>query len=143
MNMKNASLDRFTGCLEKGLLARLDEISAERGCPSRSQAMADFIRRAIAKRDWKGVCRCAGTSSLVYDPFDSRPVPGIESLVGANPKNVLSLQTNLLPGGKTLSTASVTGEPAALSAVTGRLTVDNIFDKRFQESSSDLAPAGP
>ena len=121
MNMKNASLDRFTVCLEKGLLARLDEISAERGYPSRSQAMADFIRRAIVKRDWKGGRRCAGTISLVYDPADSRPVLGIESLVRANSKNVLSVQTNLLPGGKMLSTASVTGEPAALQRLADAL----------------------
>ena len=121
MNMKNASLDRFTVCLEKGLLARLDEISAERGYPSRSQAMADFIRRAIVKRDWKGGRRCAGTISLVYDPADSRPVLGIESLVRANSKNVLSVQTNLLPGGKMLSTDSVTGEPAALQRLADAL----------------------
>lgn len=119
--MKNASLDRFTVCLEKGLLARLDEISAERGYPSRSQAMADFIRRAIVKRDWKGGRKCAGIISLVYDPSDSRPVLGIESLVRANSKNVLSLQTNLLPGGKMLSTASVTGESAALQRLADAL----------------------
>lgn len=121
MNMKNASLDRFTVCLEKGLLSRLDEISSERGYPSRSQAMADFIRRALVKREWKGGRKCAGTISLVYDPADSRPVLGIESLVRANSKNVLSVQTNLLPGGKMLSTASVTGEPAALQRLADAL----------------------
>lgn len=121
MNMKNNALDRFTVCLEKGLLARLDEISAERGYPSRSQAMADFIRRAIVKREWKGGRKCAGTISLVYDPADSRPVLGIEALVRANPKNVLSVQTNMLPGGKMLSTASVTGEPAALQRLADAL----------------------
>lgn len=121
MNMKNDSLDRFTVCLEKGLLARLDEISAERGYPSRSQAMADFIRRAIVKRDWKGGRKCAGAISLVYDPADSRPVTGIESLVRGNAKNVLSLQTNMLPGGKILSTVSVTGEPAALQRLADAL----------------------
>jgi len=53
MNMKNNSLDRFTVCLEKGLLSRLDGISSERGYPSRSQAIADFIRRAIVKKEWR------------------------------------------------------------------------------------------
>ncbi len=119
--MRNNSLDRFTVCLEKGLLARLDEISAERGYPSRSQAMADFIRRAIVKRELKGGRKCAGTISLVYDPSDSRAVVGIEALLRANSKNVLSLQTNLLPGGKILSTASVTGEPAALERLADAL----------------------
>jgi CopG family nickel-responsive transcriptional regulator len=120
MNMRNRtsdsekSLDRFTVCFEKGLLARLDEIAAERGYPSRSQAMADFIRRAIVKREWKGGCKCAGTISVVYDPADSRPARGLEFLLRGNAKNVLSVQTHILPGGKILSTASVTGHPAAL-----------------------------
>ncbi|OGR41244.1 MAG: hypothetical protein A2X35_07560 [Elusimicrobia bacterium GWA2_61_42] len=121
MNMKNASLDRFTVCLEKGLLARLDGISAERGYPSRSQAMADFIRRAIVKKDWRGGRDCAGTISVVYDPADSRPGRGLEALLRANAKSVLSLQTNLLPGGKMLATASVIGRPAALERLADAL----------------------
>jgi len=119
--MKNASLDRFTVCLEKGLLARLDGISAERGYPSRSQAMADFIRRAIVKKDWRGGRDCAGTISVVYDPADSRPGRGLEALLRANAKSVLSLQTNLLPGGKMLATASVIGRPAALERLADAL----------------------
>lgn len=121
MNMKTASLDRFTVCLEKGLLARLDEISAERGYPSRSQAMADFIRRAIVKKEWRGGRDCAGTVSVVYDPADSRPGRGLEALLRANAKSVLSLQTNLLPGGKILATASVVGRPAALERLADAL----------------------
>lgn len=121
MNMKKASLDRFTVCLEKGLLARLDEISAERGYPSRSQAMSDFIRRAIVKKDWRGGRDCAGTVSVVYDPADSRPGRGLEALLRANAKSVLSLQTNLLPGGKIIATASVIGRPAALQRLADAL----------------------
>ena len=60
------------------LLARLDAISAERGYPSRSRAMADFIRRAIVKKEWKCGSKCAGTISIVYDPADSRPGRGVE-----------------------------------------------------------------
>jgi len=119
--MKNAALDRFTVCLEKGLLARLDEVSAERGYPSRSQAMADFIRRAIVRKDWRGGRDCAGTVSVVYDPADSRPGRGLEALLRTNAKSVLSLQTNLLPGGKILVTASVVGRPAALERLADAL----------------------
>jgi len=116
MNMKKAdkSLDRFTICLKKGLLARLDEIASERGYPSRSQALSDFIHRAIVKRDWKGGRECAGTISVIYDPADSRPARCIESLLRNNAGNVLSVQTNILRGGKIFSTVSVTGHPAAL-----------------------------
>ncbi len=112
--MKNRSLDRFTVCLEKGLLARLDEISRERGYPSRSQAMADFIRRAIVKKRWKNGGVCAGTVSVVYDPADSRPGRGLEKLLRANARNVLSSQFHQLRGGKTLCGVTVTGRPADL-----------------------------
>jgi len=121
MNMKNNSMDRFTVCLEKGLLSRLDEISQERGYPSRSQAMSDFIRRAIVKRDWKGGRECAGTISLVYDPADSRPGRGVEALLSANGKNLLSAQTHLLRGGKLLCTISVAGRPADLQRLADNL----------------------
>lgn len=116
MNMKTSdkSLARFTVCLEKGLLSRLDEISAERGYPSRSQAMADFIRRAATKKDWRSGRDCAGSISIVYDPAGSRPVRGLEALLLDNSKSILSLQTNLLPGPKILATVSVTGHPAVL-----------------------------
>lgn len=114
-------MDRFTVCLEKGLLSRLDEISQERGYPSRSQAMSDFIRRAIVKRDWKGGRECAGTISLVYDPADSRPGRGVEALLSANGKNLLSAQTHLLRGGKLLCTISVAGRPADLQRLADNL----------------------
>jgi CopG family nickel-responsive transcriptional regulator len=114
MNMKNNSLDRFTVCLEKGLLARLDEISAERGYPSRSQAMADFIRRAIVKKDWRGGRDCAATVSVVYDPADPRPGRGLEKLLSANARSVLSSQVHQLRGGRALCTVTLSGRPAEL-----------------------------
>ena len=121
MGTTDTSLDRFTVCLEKGLLSRLDEISAERGYPSRSQAMSDFIRRAVTKKEWRGGHDCAGTVSVVYDPSDSRPGRGVEVLLGKNSGNVLSVQTNLLPGGKMLVTAAVSGRPAALERLADAL----------------------
>jgi CopG family nickel-responsive transcriptional regulator len=120
MNMKKNALDRFTVCLEKGLLSRLDEISAERGYPSRSQAVSDFIRRAIVKKYWKGGRDCAATISVVYDPADSRPGRGIETLLRAN-AGVLSAQVHQLRGGRTLCTVTATGRPAALQRLADSL----------------------
>lgn len=119
--MKTASLDRFTVCLEKGLLARLDEISAERGYPSRSQALSDFIRRAIVRKDWRGGRACAGTISVAYPAAEVRPGPAIGRLLAANPKSLLSMQTHLLPGGSVLCTLSVTGRPADLERLADAL----------------------
>ena len=119
--MKNTPLERFTVCLEKGLLANLDEISAERGYPSRSRAMADFIRRAIVKKDWKGGRECAGTVSMVYDPADGRPGRGLENLLRSHARNVLSSQTHRLRNGNTLCTVTVSGRPAELQRLADRI----------------------
>ena len=119
--MKPEKLDRFTVCLEKGLLPRLDEISSERGYPSRSRAIGDFIRRAIGKKDWKGGRECAATISVVYDPADSRPGRGIEALLRANAPAVLSAQVHRLRGGRTLCTVTATGRPSGLQRLADAL----------------------
>jgi len=119
--MKQEYLDRFTVCLEKGLLARLDEISIERGYPSRSQAIADFLRRAVTRKEWKKGADCAATISVVYDPADPRPGRGVEALLRANSGAVLSAQTHPLKGGKTLCTVTATGRPAALQRLADSL----------------------
>lgn len=121
MKKSDKSLDRFTVCLEKGLLPRLDEIAQERGYPSRSRAIADFIRRAIVRKDWRGGKECAGIVSVFYDCAEERPGPAIENLLASNSKNVLSLQTSFLPGGKILATVSVMGHPAALERLADAL----------------------
>jgi CopG family nickel-responsive transcriptional regulator len=119
--MRKTSLDRFTVCLEKGLLGRLDEISSERGYPSRSQALADFIRRAIVRKDWRGGRECAATVSVVYDPSDGRPGRGLEKLLRANSKCALSSQVHQLRGGKVLCTVTLTGRPARLQRLADAL----------------------
>ncbi len=114
-------MDRFTLCLEKGLLARLDEIAAERGYPSRSQAMADFIRRAIIRKDWKAGRDCAGTVSVHYDPADGRPGRAVEAALARRRSNVVAAQLALLPNGRVLLTATVTGRPADLQRLADEL----------------------
>lgn len=114
MKRNDALLDRFTVCLDKGLRRRLDEIVGERGYPSRSRALSDFIRRAIVRKDWRRGKKCAAAISVAYKLSDSRPAQGIGALLASSAENVLSVQTNILPGGKALSTVSVTGKPGEL-----------------------------
>lgn len=118
MNMK---LDRFTLCLEKGLLAKLDDIVAERGYPSRSQAMADFIRRAIIRKDWKAGRDCAAVVSISYDPADKRPAPAVEALLVRHAGSVAAVQTVVLKNGHVLVTVPVTGRPDALQRLADEL----------------------
>jgi CopG family nickel-responsive transcriptional regulator len=114
-------LDRFTLCLEKGLLSKLDGIASERGYPSRSQAMADFIRRAVVRKDWKAGRECVGTISVYYDPADSRPSRAVEKLLISRAADVAGVQTALLSNGRVMVTASVTGKPAVLQRLADQL----------------------
>lgn len=118
MNMK---LDRYTVCLEKGLLGRLDEIVEERGYHSRSQAMGDFIRRAIVKKDWRVGRECAASVSVVYGPKDRRPAAAIEATLAGHAGRVLSSAAHMLPGGRTMFTAFLRGRPAELEKIADSL----------------------
>lgn len=119
--MKHEHLDRFTVCLEKGLLPRLDEISAERGYHSRSQAVADFIRRALVRKEWKKGSVCAATISVVYDASDPRPGRGVEELLRAGAASVLSSHSHQLKGGRVLCTVTAIGKPDALQRLADAL----------------------
>ncbi len=123
MNMGHSreKLDRFTVCLGKGLLERLDEVAAERGYRSRSQAIADFIRRAIVRKDWRRGKACAGLISVAYDASDRRPGTAVGVLLAAHSKLVLSAQTNLLPRGRVLVAVSAAGPAAALERLADAL----------------------
>ena len=114
-------MDRFTLCLEKGLLAKLDEITAERGYPSRSQAMADFIRRAMVKKSWKAGRECAGTISVHYKAGAHSPAAAVEALLAKYAANIAAVQSIMLKHGGIMLTASVTGEPAELEKLADAL----------------------
>lgn len=119
--MKKEHLDRFTVCFEKGLLGRLDGIIEERGYPSRSQAMADFIRRAIVKKDWRGGRDCAASVSVVYGPDNGRPGPAIEKLLRAGGRLVLSSTSHMLPDARVMLTVFLRGRPAELQKLADSL----------------------
>lgn len=54
--------------LEKGLLSRFDELIAEEGYTSRSEAIRDLIRRRLTERDLlEGDPEVVGTITMVYD----------------------------------------------------------------------------
>ena len=110
----NYYMDRFTLCLEDGLLEKLDGIVAERGYPSRSQAMADFIRRAIVKKEFRSGASCAGTVSIMYTTGKKSPAAELESVLEANSKLIASQQTVFLNRRSAMLVIAVLGRPAEL-----------------------------
>lgn len=110
----NYYMDRFTLCLEDGLLEKLDGIVAERGYPSRSQAMADFIRRAIVKKEFRRGASCVGTVSIMYDAGRKSPAAELEDVLVANSKLIVSQQTVFINRKSALLVIAVLGRPVEL-----------------------------
>ncbi len=68
MNPRESKIRRFSISLPQGLLRQLDRMVRKRGFDSRSQAIAEIVRRELAEheRDW-GNTPLVGTISLVFD----------------------------------------------------------------------------
>ena len=107
-------MDRFTLCLEDGLLEKLDDIVAERGYPSRSQAMADFIRRAIAKKEFKTGRPCAAVISVMYPTGKKSPALEVEAVLEKHRKLALSHNTVFPEDGLAMLAVSAVGQADAL-----------------------------
>ncbi|MDR2825422.1 MAG: nickel-responsive transcriptional regulator NikR [Deltaproteobacteria bacterium] len=60
---------RFGVSLDESLLTQFDELCAERGYPTRSEAIRDLIRASLVRKEWEGENGkdVAGTLTLVYD----------------------------------------------------------------------------
>jgi CopG family nickel-responsive transcriptional regulator len=60
---------RFGVSLDESLLARFDVLCAERGYPTRSEAIRDLIRASLVQKEWEGdsAHEVAGALTLVYD----------------------------------------------------------------------------
>ncbi len=66
--MHRDNVTRFSVSMPSSLAARLDTMVTDRGLGSRSQAIADMVRREIVEYDArKGSGEIAGTITLVYD----------------------------------------------------------------------------
>ena len=61
-------LVRFGVCMEEVLLKQFDRLLAERGSPSRSEAIRDLVREELVRQEWERPnAEVAGTLTLLYD----------------------------------------------------------------------------
>jgi CopG family nickel-responsive transcriptional regulator len=59
---------RFGVSMEAELVESFDRLIAERGYPSRSEALRDLVRRELVRREWdRPEAEVAATVSLVYE----------------------------------------------------------------------------
>ena len=107
-------MDRFTLCIEEGLLDKLDGIVAERGYPSRSQAMADFIRRAITKKNFKNGQPCVADISVIYHTGKKSPIQELQSSLEKNSRLIAAQHTVFLGNSQALLSITAVGQPDSL-----------------------------
>ena len=114
-------MDRFTLCLEEGLLEKLDGIVAERGYPSRSQAMADFIRRAITKKEFKNGRPCVALISVLYPNGKKSPLSELEAVIEEKSEMAAAQHIVMLGHGQALLSITAIGQPEKLQQFADQL----------------------
>lgn len=62
-----SGLARFGVSLDSELLAAFDELCRIRGYASRSEAIRDLVRQALASEQWGKSGICGGALTLIYD----------------------------------------------------------------------------
>jgi len=112
---------RFGVSLEASLLRKLDAIARERGYRSRSQAIGDFVRRALVKKEWNNGTQCMGTVSLAFLPEDKGALSEISKLLRARAELVLSCQLFDAGKGGMFAVVAVKGRPAKLQQLADAL----------------------
>ena len=86
-------LERIGISLEDGLLARFDELIADKGYVNRSEAVRDLIRDALVQRSWSGSSgreERVAVVTLVYDHDSSSLAQKLAHIQHENHKAVVS-----------------------------------------------------
>jgi CopG family nickel-responsive transcriptional regulator len=86
-------LERIGVSLEEELLARFDELIAEKGYVNRSEAIRDLIRDALVQRSWSesgGHAERVAVVTLVYDHDSSSLAQKLAHIQHENHKAVVS-----------------------------------------------------
>lgn len=85
-----SDLIRFGVSMDEALLARFDELIAEMGYQSRSEALRDLIRNRLVEEDWASNACVIGSITLVYDHHVRELTDRLTELQHAHHHDVLS-----------------------------------------------------
>lgn len=120
--VKRGPVSRVTISLSEDLLTDLDHVVAERGFQSRSQAVADFVHRALVEtKSDKGEDVMVGTITLFYDHTVGGLQQRLADLQRRYIDEVISSLHVHLTGEKTLEVILVQGPAPKLRAVAGEI----------------------
>ena len=111
----SVSLARLSVSLPAPLLAELDAVVRERRLPSRSQMIAELIRRALARHgELQGHVVLAGTLTLIYRAHSGRVRHALAQTQARYIKEVISSQHVLLERNQSLEVLLVQGPAGRL-----------------------------
>ena len=116
-----AKLSRFGVSLDTALLGALDALAEERGYHSRSQAIADFVRRAMLKKNWGAGSLCVGVIGLVFLPDEKNALGAITGVLQKAGRTALSCQMSDLGDGRIFMTVAVSGKAELLQHLADEL----------------------
>lgn len=120
--VKRGPVSRVTISLSEDLLTDLDHVVADRGFQSRSQAVADFVHRALVEtKSDKGEDVMVGTITLFYDHTVGGLQQRLADLQRRYIDEVISSLHVHLTGDKTLEVILVQGPAPKLRAVAGEM----------------------
>lgn len=143
--LKRGPVSRITISLSGELLTDLDQVVTERGFQSRSQAVADFVHRALVDtKSEKGDDVMVGTITLFYD----HTVGGLQQRLAALQRRyideVISSLHVHLTGEKTLEVILVQGPAPKLRAVAGDMgKLRGVISGHLQLAAAVIPPLHP
>lgn len=142
---KRGPVSRVTISLSEELLTDLDHVVAERGFQSRSQAVADFVHRALVDtKSEKGDDVMVGTITLFYDHTVGGLQQRLASLQRRYIDEVISSLHVHLTGEKTLELILVQGPAPKLRAVAGDMgKLRGVISGHLQLAAAVIPPLHP
>ncbi len=142
---KRGPVSRVTISLSEELLTDLDHVVTERGFQSRSQAVADFVHRALVDtKSEKGDDVMVGTITLFYDHTVGGLQQRLASLQRRYIDEVISSLHVHLTGEKTLEVILVQGPAPKLRAVAGDMgKLRGVISGHLQLAAAVIPPLHP
>lgn len=142
---RRGPVSRMTISLPEDLLADLDHVVAQNGFLSRSQAVADFVHRALVETKGDlGEDVMAGTITLFYDHKVGGLQQRLADLQRRYIDEVISSLHVHLTGDKTLEVILVQGPAPKLRAVAGELgKLKGVISEHLQLAAAIIPPLHP
>ncbi|HOW98136.1 MAG TPA: nickel-responsive transcriptional regulator NikR [Kiritimatiellia bacterium] len=115
------TVTRFSVSLSNELLEQFDAQIKREGCPTRSKAVGDLIRKSLVEIEWHEGGEVAGAIVLVYDHHKPDLVRKLTGAQHDCHDAIISTQHIHLDHDNCLEIVAVRGKPRMISAIVQRL----------------------